>query len=252
MGVDFDEATYRGEPGALGDRSDSERDASDPFVSGARDAQGDEATDVKSPPASDADPRLDAGAGDQDAGRVEAGGEDAGPTCVRDDVADCAGRCGRLSGRCGNTLECGQCRSGETCDPSGRCGRAPGCGPTTCPNGCCDASGTCVPGTEHNACGGRGGACVACTAEQACSGAACVAATGVCTTVNGSGDSCDKACRTTIGPKGCSNGCVFGPAAGIRIDASTCGGGRRVGSVASCATANTVASGESVLCCCLK
>lgn len=92
---------------------------------------------------------------------------DAAP-CARDDAADCARRCGRLAGRCGDVVACGGCSTAETCGGGGanRCGAGvctPDCTGKRCgaPDGC---DGVCTTGTcgqtPPGACG-HAGACTA-------------------------------------------------------------------------------------------
>src|SRR3984885_10771245 len=87
-----------------------------------------------------------------------------GATCVPNDLADCAGYCGKLAGRCGNLIDCKSCPAGLTCGAGG-------------PNICGD--GTCTPSCSGKACGGSdgcGGTCMtgSCGIGQHCDGGACV------------------------------------------------------------------------------
>jgi Kelch motif len=141
---------------------------------------------------SDASVAPDGGAAAPDATLPDAGG------CVPFDTADCAGKCGKLVGRCGNVITCTACPGALTCGAGGpnlcgtgtctpsctgkACGASDGCasvctdgcacGPSTC-NGCC-AGGACVAGTGADACGKGGGACSPCGAAATCSAGACV------------------------------------------------------------------------------
>ncbi len=236
---------------------------------------------------------TDGGGGD---GQVAVGADGAPVTtadgavgpCVRDDAADCVGRCGELKGRCGQVLSCGGCPSGQscgggganacgtsTCTPSctgkacgdndgcssvcttGACGTgqrcvagACGCDTTSC-SGCCDGK-ICQTGSQDNACGKGGTACTVCKAGTACG-------TGDCGTCGGSGQACcaGNQCGApgtcggggTVGVCGCTPNCA-GKACGA---GDGCNGVCNAGSCAfglHCSSGTCACDGTSCSGCC--
>src|SRR5262249_50203794 len=95
--------------------------------------------------------------------------ESATAGCARDAAAGCAGKCGRLKGRCAQALDCGGCPS----DP--RCG---GGGPNVC------GEGACTPTCAGKRCGESDGCAGLCSADSCGAGFACVDGACVCGDAN--------------------------------------------------------------------
>lgn len=192
------------------------------------------------------------GSGGSDGGSSGATGSDGsggvtegGPSVTADGcVRDCTGKsCGDDDG-CGSVCD-GVCATGQRC-LAGTCT----CDATSCPNGCCKA-GECRAGDGIDACGTGGAACVECErAKESCDARRCKTATGGCGTTTGNGRSCSQICAA-LGFV-CSTGCGATPAAGVLVNSPTCGAGQAGDAIASCADPVNLASGTSVLCCCLK
>ena len=220
-------------------------------------------------------------------GATTADGATGGP-CVRDDAADCAGKCGELKGRCGQVITCGGCPTGQSCGGGGTntcgsgactpscagkvCGDNDGCSSvcvtgacgsglrciagtcacdtTSCP-GCCDGN-ACKPGGDDTACGKGGTTCTVCKAGTSCG-------TGDCGTCGGSGQPCcaGNQCASPgtcggggqVGVCGCTPSC-----AGKTCGASDgCGGTCNAGSCAfglHCSGGTCACDGTSCSGCC--
>ncbi len=156
---------------------------------------------------SDAIDALDGSARDSD-NAIHDTSADSDSTCVRDDAADCAGKCAALQSRCGDPIDCGGCPDGQNCGGGGpnvcgtcapdcagkTCGASDGCNgwcaagscsapglhcssgscvcdPTSC-TGCC-ALGKCFDGTDSSECGSSGADCTQCNASQTCTTGNC-------------------------------------------------------------------------------
>jgi hypothetical protein len=103
--------------------------------------------------------------GDVEAPDGASSAEGAAPGCTRDDAADCAQKCGRRRGRCGQVLDCGGCANDQTCG---------GGGPNVC------GTGSCTPTCAGRRCGESDNCAGLCSAETCGAGLACVNGACVC------------------------------------------------------------------------